>query len=100
MICDVPGVIHAYYTHYTPCYARIGHVRACGILVYAPFVLPLYTGVYTLCIPYIQPIYPICMVRMYWVNNVEGDLVHVSLVLLCYLIGAVVSLVTTITIGK
>ena len=40
------------------------------------------------------------MVRVYWVGNVEGGLVHVSLVLLRYLIGAVVSLVATVTIGK
>ena len=54
-----------------------------------------YIGICTLCTtpvyrcihpvyPYIQPIYPICMVRVYWVGNVEGGLVHVSLVLLCY----------------
>ena len=94
------GYVHVRYAHHIPCYARVVHVCTCGILVYAPSVLPLYTGVYTLCIPYIQPIYPICMVRVYWVGNVEGGLVHVSLVLLCYLIGAVVSLVATVTIGK
>ena len=86
------GYVHVRYAHHIPCYARVVHVCTCGILVYAPLYnpcIPVYTP---LCIPLIyRPVYaciclciPICMVRVYWVGNVEGGLVHVSLVLLCY----------------
>ena len=90
-----------YVTHITYPVMRV--LCMCVHVVYR-YMHPLYypcIPVYTPCVyPYIQPIYPICMVRVYWVGNVEGGLVHVSLVLLCYLIGAVVSLVATVTIGK